>query len=197
MRSARASVAEFDEAFAELRGREPTVDEQREAMSLASIYKRYPALDPLAILVILTGRIPEQVRAAAEQAATLGQQRGEATAIEATQRKIEEYARRRADASVGLEARLSFALTLSVALLAVAIAAFVAGRVDTLTTARATVAWAHVLPWWVWMVTGILVAQVVRLALVALNRRGLPWSGLIAAACTLALAVLTRSVWVR
>jgi len=45
------------------------------------------------------------------------------------------------------EARLSFGLTLSVALLAVAITAFVAGRVDMLTTERATVAWAHVLPW--------------------------------------------------
>ncbi len=52
-----------------------------------------------------------------------------------------------ADATVGLEARLSFGLTLPVALLAVAITAFVAGRVDMLTTERATVAWAHVLPW--------------------------------------------------
>jgi len=55
--------------------------------------------------------------------------------------------RRHADATVGLEARLSFGLTLSVALLPVAITAFVAGRVDMLTTERATVAWAHVLPW--------------------------------------------------
>jgi hypothetical protein len=47
------------------------------------------------------------------------------------------------------------------------------------------------------MVAGILVAQLVRLVLAALSRRGLPWSGLIAAVCTLALAVLTRSVWVR
>jgi len=190
-------VAEFDAAFTELRGRPPTVEEQREAMSLASIYKRYPALDPLAILVILTGRIPEQVRAAAGEAATLGQQRGEAAAIEATQRKIEEYARRRADAGVGLEARLSFGLTLSISLLAVAIGAFVAGRVDSLTTQRATVAWMHVLPWWAWMVAGILVAQVVRLVVAAFSRRSLPWSGLIAAACTLALAVVTRTIWVR
>jgi hypothetical protein len=190
-------LAEFDEAFAELRGRAPTVDEQREAMGLASIYKRYPALDPLAILVILTGRIPEQVRAAAEQAAKLGQQRSESASIEATQRKIEEYARRRADATVGLEARLSFGLTLSVAILAIAIGSFVAGRVDSLTMQRATVAWPHVLPWWAWMVAGILLSQVVRLVLTTLNRRSLPWSGLIAAACTLTLAVATRAIWVR
>lgn len=50
-------MAEFDDAFTELRGRAPTVEEQREAINLGSIYKRYPALDPLAILVILTGRI--------------------------------------------------------------------------------------------------------------------------------------------
>ena len=127
-------------------------------MGLASIYKRYPALDPLAILVILTGRVPEQVRSAAEQAAKLGQQRGESAAIEATQRKIEEYARRRADATVGLETQLSFGLTLSVTILAVAIGAFVAGRADMLTVQRATVAWPHVLPWWAWMIAGILLS---------------------------------------
>lgn len=190
-------MAEFDDAFTELRGRAPTVEEQHEAIRLASIYKRYPALDPLAILVILTGRIPEQVRLAAEHAASVGQQRGEAAAIDATQRKIEEYARRRAEASGGLETRLAFGITLSVILLAVTIGAFVAGRVDTLVALRAAVTWPHIVPWWAWMVVGVFVAEIVRLVLAALHRRGLPWSGLIATACTVTLAVVTRSVWVR
>jgi len=190
-------VAEFDDAFAELRGRPPLVEEQKEAMALATIYKRYPTLDPLAILVILTGRIPEQVRAAAEDAAALGGKRGEAAAIEATQRKIEEYARRRADATAGLDAQLTFGMTLSVLLLAVAIGAFIAGRVDTLLAAHATVTWPRIVPWWVWMMGGILTAELVRLVVAAFRRRTSAWSGLIAAGAVIALAVLTRSLWPR
>ncbi|MBC5803153.1 MAG: hypothetical protein GIX03_09220 [Candidatus Eremiobacteraeota bacterium] len=190
-------MAEFDDAFIELRGRAPTVEEQHEAICLASIYKRYPALDPLAILVILTGRIPEQVRLAAEHAAAAGQQRGEAAAMDATQRKIEEYARRRADASGGFETRLAFGITLSVILLSVAIGAFIAGRVDTLLALHAAVTWPHIVPWWTWILLGVLVAEIARLVFAASLRRGLPWSGLIASACTVAFAVVTRSVWVR
>lgn len=186
-------MADFDAAFTELRGRAPTVEEQREAMSLASIYKRYPSLDPHAGLVILTGRIPDEVRSAAAEAATLGQRRGEAAAIEATQRKIEEYANRRADATVGLEARLSYGLTLSVVLLAIAVGAFLAGRVDAAPMVLCT----RALPWWAWMIAGILVAQAVRLILTALARRSLPWDGLIAAGCTLGPALSTGTLWAR
>ncbi len=166
-------------------------------MALANIYKRYPTLDPLAILVILTGRIPEQVRAAAKDAAALGEKRGEAAAIEATQRKIEEYARRRADATGGLDAQLTFGLTLSVVLLAVAVAAFTAGRVDTLLASRAAVAWPHIVPWWVWVTGGILTAELVRLLIAGFRRRTSAWSGLIAAGAMIVVAALTRSLWVR
>jgi len=190
-------VAEFDDAFVELRGRSPLVEEQREAMALASIYKRYPTLDPLAILVILTGRIPEQVKAAAKDAAALGEKRGESAAIEATQRKIEEYARRRADATAGLDAQLTFGLTLSVVLLAVAIGAFIAGRVDTLLALRTAVSWPHVVPWWVWMISGILAAELVRLLIASFRRRTSAWSALIAAGAMIVVAALTRSLWVR
>jgi len=190
-------VAEFDDAFVELRGRPPEVEEQREAMALANIYKRYPTLDPLAILVILTGRIPEQVRAAAKDGAALGEKRGEAAAIEATQRKIEEYARRRADGTTGLDTQLAFGLTLSVVLLAVAIGAFIAGRADTLLASRAVVAWPHIVPWWAWVISGILTAELARLLLAAFRRRTSAWSGLIAASATIIVAAVTRSMWVR
>jgi len=190
-------VAEFDDAFVELRGRAPVAEEQREAMALATIYKRYPTLDPLAILVILTGRIPEQVRAAAKDAAVLGEKRGEAATIEATQRKIEEYVRRRADGTTSLDAQLSFGLTLSVVVLAVAIGAFVAGRVDATIASRATVTWPRIVPWWVWMIGGMLGVEFVRLVVTAFRRRATAWSGLVAAGALIGVAVVTRSLWVR
>ncbi len=173
------------------------VEEQREAMALANIYKRYPTLDPLAILVILTGRIPEQVRTAAKDAAALGEKRGEAAAIEATQRKIEEYARCRADATAGLDTQLAFGLTLSVVLLAVAIGAFIAGRVDTLVASHTAVMWTHIVPWWVWVSGGVLAAELARLLAAAFRRRTAAWSGLIAASATIVVAAVTRSLWVR
>ena len=66
-----------------------------------------------------------------------------------------------------MQARLAFGLTLSVALLAV----------------RTAVSWTHIVPWFDLMVSGVLVAEVVRLMLAAIARRGVPWSGLIARGC--------------